>query len=57
MIRVFDAAGSVIATYEHGASFASSKVRTTATARLSASVLLGGGMTSLSVEAILGFEV
>ena len=57
VIRVFDAAGSVIATYEHGASFASSKVRTTATARPSATVLFERGMNSLSIEEILGFEV
>ena len=57
VIRVYDEAGNVIETHSTRAIFASSEVRTTATARSSASVLLEGGMNSLSVDGILGFEV
>jgi hypothetical protein len=56
VIRVYDDAGNVIETHEHVGEFRP-KVRTTPTARSSASVLLGHGMNSLSVEEILGFDI
>ena len=57
VIRVYDDAGNVIETHGTREILAGFKVRTTATARPSASVLSEGGMNSLSVEEILGFEV
>ena len=55
--RVYDQTCNVIETHAHVAISANSKVRTTATARPSAFVSSEGGMNSLSVEEILGFEV